>query len=117
MSKIAPTVTLIDAAMAKTLVKVWNKGSKAFMVANVKKDGQARVYNVLPAAGRAQIKGTGKPLPLNSDMIHVFDGRVAQPRNEKGRFMPIPANADGWRTLNTATVTELRRGHEVYKVA
>jgi len=114
MPKIAPAVTLIDVSMAKALVKLWNKGNKAFMVANIKKDGQARVYSVLPAAGRAQIKGTGKPLPLNSDMVHIFDGRVAQARDARGRFMPIVSS--GWRTLNTATVTDLRRGPEVYKV-
>lgn len=117
---IAPTKITLEQAQA--LVRQWNAENKAFRVVNVKKDGDTRPWIVNPKAGRAALKGTGKPLPINSDMMHVWDARCVQPRDEKGRLMPIPADANGWRTLNTKTVRELSRGArgknpEVYIVA
>lgn len=109
--------TIINSAQAAALCKAWSAQHKAFHVVNLKKDGTLRTWNVNPKAGRSRIKGTGKPLPLNSDMIHVWDDRCSKPRDSKGRFMPLPPDADGWRTLNTATIRELRRGKEVYLVA
>lgn len=109
--------TIINSAQAAALCKAWNSEHKAFSVVNLKKDGSRRDWIVNPKAGRDRIKGTGKPLPLNSDMIHVWDDRCSKPRDSKGRFMPLPPDADGWRTLNTATIRELRRGKEVYLVA
>ena len=107
--------TTISRADAAALIRKWNGENRIFVAHNVKADGSRRLWNVNPKAGRGFILGTGQAQVTNPDHIKVFDMLAAQPRDTKGRFGKVVTN--GWRTLNMATVTELRRGKEAFTIA
>lgn len=112
MTAIIPTE--ITATEARDIVKKWLSENKQFAAINTKVDGSKRKWSINPKAGRAFLMGTGQAQVTNPDHVKAFDMLACQNRDAKGRFMPMSGN--GWRTLNTATLTMLKRGTEQYTV-
>lgn len=105
----------ISRTEAQAIVRKWIGENRIFSAVNVKADGSTRLWNVNPKAGRGFILGTGTAQVTNPEHVKVFDMLSAQKRDAKGRFVKVDAN--GWRTLNMATLKTIRRGNEVFTIA
>jgi hypothetical protein len=112
MTQVAPVE--ISTSEARDIVVKWLRENKQFAAINTKVDGSKRKWSINPKAGRAFLMGTGQAQVTNPDHVKAFDMLACQNRDAKGRFLPMAGN--GWRTLNTATLTMLKRGAEVYTV-
>lgn len=114
MSKSAPTVTLVTRSALMEIARNALQSSRMFSATNKKVDGTIRKWIIAPKAGKSQIKGTGSSRPTHVNLPAVFDLSSSQARDAKGRFQPVTAN--GWRTLNLATLIEIKRGGTIYRV-
>lgn len=89
----------ISHAHAVALIDRLLQGTNIFSVENIKKDGTPRRFLICPKAYRAEIKGTGHALnPLNSAMVRRVPDMSADTSEGKAH----------WRTLNMATVRQIK---------
>ena len=112
MSKKSTVSITVSLETAHELVKKFMADSKIFAALNINVKGEPRLWSINPKAGRGFIVGGQTAQTTNPNHVKVFDMRAAQPRGEKGRFAPV--NANGWRTLNPATLVSIKKGNTTY---
>ena len=107
------TIVLMPHSELLEKFKQLMRRNRNFTAVNTLASGDKRKWTIAPKGGRKLITGSGSAISA-ANIVKVFDIHSAGARGPKGRFQAPVGN--GWRSLNTATLSEVKIGHVIYRV-